>query len=207
MRTSVLAIGSLLCLGAKGLDEPGYGAPVITDTPVLYDVATPQDTYAAVERETNMHFAYAEQVLKALEDAVQNGSTPNQRPNSFLRKLSPSTPGTLSINAHRDDKGNLTVTGFTEMSAGSPYVYADNIAWTSPGCKKQGRSHLSHRFNQEGASQTVNQSVWIHERTIESKMTLGDESLITTDAEDPERAERYEKIAARVACSIEAALE
>lgn len=202
MKTSTLALGSLLCAWpqeTKGSDNDGRGfaKPAHLDTPVLYDVTNPGDVFAAMKRNADMHFAYAEQVLAALENGTRSDSLPK------------STPGTFTVNVNPDGKGGWIVSGFTKMEPGSPYVFADNIVWTMPGCGKEGRSHLTHRFSQEGTKESVSQSVWTSENPEDTTSTVNfrNNTLSTVGRVDADRMQRYDEIAQRVVCNIEAALK
>lgn len=202
MRQTLGLIGSLTTVGMLTAmnfdDETSYGAPAHTDTPVLYDVATPKGLYEEMKRTPEMQLAYAEQVLEALAGAVTRDSN----------KLDSRTPGTFKVRAVRDRNGDLIVTGYTKMGQGSPYVYADTIAWTSPACGKEGRSHLTHQFHQVDRGNSVRQSVWTGGSSEDESVVefAGQETLTVSGSEYEARLAQYRERAKKAACTIQATI-
>lgn len=213
MRPVPALLGSLLTLATltgADFDEESVGAPPEVKTPVLYDVANPTGLYKSIERDPELQLAYAEQVLKALSASVKEDSRSPTKPSSFLTTLSPSTPGTFTVNVSMDEQGNLVVNGHTKMEPDSPYVYADNIIWTSPACDAEGRSHLTHGFRKQDVKGEVSQSVWTGMLPQDTKSSVDfrdEESLSVAGEEHQTRLAQYKEVAKQVACEIESALK
>lgn len=209
MNNRILALGTLLTLGS--LEAHAFDEPPQLSTPVLYDIALPGEVFTALSRDPEQHFGYAKQILRALENAVGNGkSSQSERARRFLLELPEAMPGTFSVNVSPTGKGAWVVSGHTKMAPGSPYVYGDNIVWTVPGCKQEGRSHLTHGFRMQNSTDELKQSVNIGEKATDltSEVELkGAGHLSTNGTDSPESAASYKKFSKEVICKIERALK
>lgn len=205
---SLLTVGTLT--GANLEEDGGYGAPVHTDTAVLYDVADPAGLYESIKRDPELQLAYGEQVLRTLASTVR-AETRSQTNNSrFSRVLPLDAPGTFTVNVYADEKGNLVVNGHSKMKKDSPYVYADNIIWTAPACGKEGRSHLTHGFRKQDHKEEVSQSIWTGTKPEDTKSSVefpGMESLGVAGEKHQERLAQYKEVAKQITCEIQEALK
>ncbi len=215
MNNRVLALGTLLTLGgleARAFDEPpAFEEPPQLSTPVLYDIGWPSEIFTALNRNPEQHFGYAKQILRALGNAVENGeASQSESGKRFLLELPEAMSGTFSVNVSPTSEGAWVISGHTKMEPGSPYVYGDNIIWTVPGCKQEGRSHLTHVFRMQKPMDELKQSVNIGEKTndVTSEVELkGAGHLSVSGTDSPESAEMYKKFSEEVICKIERALK
>lgn len=208
MNNRTLALGTLLTLGS--LEAHAFDEPPQLRTPVLYDIGWPSEIFTALSQNPEQHFGYAKQILRALGNAVENeDSSQSESGKRFLLELPEGMPGTFSVNVSPTGEGAWVISGHTKMEPGSPYVYGDNIVWTVPGCKQEGRSHLTHAFRMQKPMDELKQSVHIGEKAndVTSEVELkGAGHLSASGTDYPESAASYKKFSKEIICEIERAL-
>ena len=204
-----MKLGQIAALAALGgglvafdyKDPPEGSLPFDPKSPVLYDVASPRDAFRQLQADPNLHFAYGEQVLRALEDTARPKNKVADPERLLFEKPFPRTSGEMAVSVTRNDTGQV-IFGRTQMPEESPYVYADTITLSAPPCKGVGNTHLTLTYRMKG-EEGVRQSIETTGRNIaetKSTVSLGAQETAITGAEHVERMEAYNQLVARVMC-------
>lgn len=186
------ALGTTLLTGMANKEALASEFPD-RSSPVLYDIASPQEAFNGLARNPDMHFAYAEQILQVLERTLAEGKR---------RDLSSSTPGTVTmfVSQNPTDK-QWIVTGLTKMDE-APYVYADNITLTTPFCGEQGRTHLTTKYRTQSDASGVMHSIITDVENTESTATWKESTNTVNGKEVQEHLDSYLKRLHELVCKL-----
>ncbi len=189
-----------------GFDQESY-ADTPGKSPLLHDIGSPSGLFEQMRTDPALQLGTAQQVLEALQEAIQSGTRkPESGSHAFALEL-PRSEGSFTVNAIPGRA--YTVSAYTTVEAGSPYVYADNITITLPECNVSGRSNLTMGNRTKDGDSRVNQTVLSYGNDLarsEVSAMFNGETLSLPVEEHQEQLGRYNEAVNQLACTVKASL-